>query len=151
MIPGQTLKGILMLWLKALHVVAMVTWFAGLFYLPRLYVYHAGATDATSIARFEIMERRLFLITTIGASLTIIFGLAMIVEMPLYLSFSWLRVKLVLVLLLVAYHGYCFKIIRDFVRRRNSRSARWYRVFNELPTLLLIGIVILAVVKPAIL
>jgi putative membrane protein len=138
----------LMLWLKALHIAAMVTWFAGLFYLPRLYVYHAGATDAVSTARFENMERRLFAITTIGASLTIIFGLAMIVETPLYLSFSWLRIKLLLVLLLVAYHGYCFKIIRDFAQRRNSRSARWYRVFNELPTLLLIGIVILAVVKP---
>ena len=137
-----------MLWLKALHIAAMVTWFAGLFYLPRLYVYHAGATDAVSTARFENMERRLFAITTIGASLTIIFGLAMIVETPLYLSFSWLRIKLLLVLLLVAYHGYCFKIIRDFAQRRNSRSARWYRVFNELPTLLLIGIVILAVVKP---
>jgi protoporphyrinogen IX oxidase len=148
MIPGTQLKGMLMLWLKALHVIAVVTWFAGLFYLPRLYVYHALATDAISIGRFEVMERRLFIITTIGASLSIIFGLAMIAEMPVYLSMSWLRVKLLLVLLLVAYHGYCFKIIRDFAQQRNSRSARWYRVFNELPTLLLVGIVILAVVKP---
>lgn len=148
MIPKQKFKGILMLWLKALHVAAMVTWFAGLFYLPRLFVYHAGATDAISSARFEIMERRLFLITTIGASLTIIFGLAMLIETPLYLSFSWLRVKLVLVLFLLAYHGYCLKIIRDFAQRHNPRSALWYRIFNELPTLLLIGIVILAVVKP---
>src|SRR5271156_3150222 len=137
-----------MLWLKALHVIAVVTWFAGLFYLPRLYLYHADATDAISIARFEIMERRLFAIMTIGAVLTITFGLAMLVESPVYLSMSWLRVKLSLVLLLVAYHGYCFKLLRDFAKHRNPRSARGYRGFNELPSLLLIGIVILAVVKP---
>jgi putative membrane protein len=137
-----------MLWLKALHVIAVVTWFAGLFYLPRLYLYHAQAEDATGIARFEIMERRLFIIMTIGATLTIIFGLAMLIESPVYLSMSWLRVKLALVLLLVAYHAYCFKLLRDFAQRRNTRSAKWYRGFNELPTLLLIGIVILAVVKP---
>jgi len=137
-----------MLWLKALHVIAVVTWFAGLFYLPRLYLYHADATDAISIARFEIMERRLFAIMTIGATLTITFGLAMLVESPIYLSMSWLRVKLSLVLLLVAYHGYCFKLLRDFAKHRNTRSAGWYRGFNELPSLLLIGIVILAVVKP---
>jgi protoporphyrinogen IX oxidase len=137
-----------MLWLKAIHVIAVVTWFAGLFYLPRLYVYHAGATDAISIARFEIMERRLFILTTIGAMLSIVFGIAMLIESPSYLSMSWLRVKLLLVLLLVGYHWYCFKLLRDFVQRRNSHGAKWYRVFNELPTLLLIGIVILAVVKP---
>ena len=137
-----------MLWLKALHVIAVVTWFAGLFYLPRLYLYHADATDATSIERFEIMERRLFTITTIGATLTIIFGLAMLIEAPVYLTMSWLRVKLALVLLLVAYHGYCCKLLRDFAQRRNTRSAKWYRGFNEVPTLLLIAIVILAVVKP---
>jgi putative membrane protein len=137
-----------MLWLKALHVIAVVTWFAGLFYLPRLYLYHADAADATSIQRFEFMERRLFTIMTIGATLTIIFGLAMLIEAPVYLTMSWLRVKLALVLLLVAYHGYCFKLLRDFAQRRNTRSAKWYRGFNEVPTLLLIGIVILAVVKP---
>lgn len=137
-----------MLWLKAVHVIAVVTWFAGLFYLPRLYVYHAGATDAVSTARFEIMERRLFKLTTVGATLSVVFGLAMLIAAPGYLSMSWLRVKLLLVLLLIAYHGYCYKLLRDFVHRRNSHSANWYRVFNELPTLLLIGIVILAVVKP---
>jgi putative membrane protein len=137
-----------MLWLKALHVIAMVTWFAGLFYLPRLYLYHAEALDAISTARFEIMERRLFIIMTIGATLTVIFGLAMLIAAPAYLSMSWLRVKLSLVLVLVAYHGYCFKLLRDFAQRRNTRSAKWYRGFNELPSLLLIGIVILAVVKP---
>jgi putative membrane protein len=137
-----------MLWLKALHVIAVVTWFAGLFYLPRLYLYHAEAADPISVARFEIMERRLFTIMTIGATLTIVFGLAMLIKAPAYLSMSWLRVKLLLVLLVVAYHGYCFKLLRDFAQQRNTRSANWYRGFNELPTLLLIGIVILAVVKP---
>ena len=137
-----------MLWLKALHVIAVVTWFAGLFYLPRLYLYHAEAKDSIGRARFEIMERRLFTITTIGATLTIFFGLMMLVESPAYLAMLWLRVKLSLVLLLIAYHGYCFKLLRDFARGRNTRTANWYRLFNEIPTLLLIAIVILAVVKP---
>jgi putative membrane protein len=137
-----------MLWLKALHVIAMVTWFAGLFYLPRLFLYHADAKDAVSIARFEIMERRLFAITTIGATLTIFFGLTMVAAAPLYLSMMWLRVKLSLVAILIAYHAYCFKLLRDFAQQRNTRTARWYRLFNEVPSLLLIAIVILAVVKP---
>jgi protoporphyrinogen IX oxidase len=138
----------LMLWLKALHVIAVVTWFAGLFYLPRLFLYHCGAEDSISIARFEVMERRLFIITTIGATLTIFFGLTMLIEAPGYMTQLWLRIKLFLVLLLIGYHGYCLKLLRDFVHHRNTRSARWYRLFNEVPTLLLIAIVILAVVKP---
>jgi len=137
-----------MLWLKALHVIAMVTWFAGLFYLPRLFLYHADAKDSVGRARFEIMERRLFIITSIGATLTIFFGVAMLVESPIYLSMLWLRVKLPLVAVLVAYHAHCFKLLRDFVQHRNTRSATWFRVFNEVPTVLLIAIVILAVVKP---
>jgi putative membrane protein len=138
----------LMLWLKAFHVIAVVTWFAGLFYLPRLYLYHAQAKDAVSIARFEMMERRLFVITSIGATLTILLGASMLIESPIYLSLMWLRVKLLLVLLLIGYHLYCFKLLRDFAQGRNTRSANWYRLFNEVPTLLLIAIVILAVVKP---
>lgn len=137
-----------MLWLKAFHVIAVVTWFAGLFYLPRLYLYHAQAKDAVSIARFEMMERRLFVITSIGATLTILLGASMLIESPIYLSLMWLRVKLLLVLLLIGYHLYCFKLLRDFAQGRNTRSANWYRLFNEVPTLLLIAIVILAVVKP---
>jgi putative membrane protein len=137
-----------MLWLKALHVIAVVTWFAGLFYLPRLFLYHADAKDSVGIARFEIMERRLFVITTIGGALTIFFGVAMLVEWPIYLSMMWLRIKLSLVAMLIAYHAYCFKLLRDFAQQRNTRTARWYRLFNEVPTVLLIAIVILAVVKP---
>ena len=137
-----------MLWLKALHVAAMVTWFAGLFYLPRLFVYHADATDVTSIERFQVMERRLFAIMTIGGAATVLFGALMIAAAPAYFAMGWLRVKLLLVALLVAYHVLCYRYLRAFAERRNARSSRWYRGFNEFPSLLLLGIVILAVVKP---
>ena len=137
-----------MLWLKALHVIAVVTWFAGLFYLPRLYVYHADAKDLISIQRFDIMERRLFALMTIGAAASIFFGLAMLIESPVYLKMTWLKLKLVFVALVIAYHIYCYKLMRDFAAQRNKRSAKWLRGFNELPSLLLIVIVILAVVKP---
>jgi len=137
-----------MLWLKAFHVIAVITWFAGLFYLPRLYVYHADAKDSISIERFVIMERRLFAIMTIGGLASVVLGVAMLIAAPVYLTMGWLRVKLLLVLLLVAYHAYCYKLLRDFARNRNARSAGWYRGFNEVPSLLLIAIVLLAVVKP---
>ena len=137
-----------MLWLKAFHVMAMVTWFAGLFYLPRLFVYHADASDAIGVERFRIMERRLFAIMTVGAVATVLFGLAMLVAFSPYLSMGWLHVKLALVALLVAYHGYCYKLMRDFAKNRNARTARWYRLFNEVPSLFLVAIVALAVVKP---
>jgi len=137
-----------MLWLKAFHVIAVVTWFAGLFYLPRLYVYHAQASDAISTQRFEIMERRLFGIMSIGAAAGIFFGGLMLIESPGYLQMTWLKIKLLFVALVIAYHAYCYKLLRDFASRRNSRSAKWFRAFNELPSVLLIVIVILAVVKP---
>ncbi|HTB90181.1 MAG TPA: protoporphyrinogen oxidase HemJ [Steroidobacteraceae bacterium] len=137
-----------MLWLKAFHVIAIVTWFAGLFYLPRLYVYHAQASDSISTQRFEIMERRLFAIMTIGAAASIFFGGLMLIESPGYLQMTWLKVKLLFVALLIAYHAYCYKLMRDFAAQRNTRSSRWFRAFNELPSLFLIVIVILAVVKP---
>ena len=137
-----------MLWLKAFHVIAVITWFAGLFYLPRLYVYHADARDSISIERFKIMERRLFALMTIGGVAGVALGAAMLVAAPPYLAMSWLRIKLVLVLLVVAYHGYCYKLMRDFARDANAHSARWYRAFNEVPSLLLIAIVLLAVIKP---
>ncbi len=138
----------LMLWLKAVHVIAWLPGLRDCFTCRGSMSIMRAPRDALELARFEIMERRLFILMTIGAALTMVFGLAMLIAAPGYLSMTWLRVKLLLVLLLVAYHGYCFKLLRDFAQRRNSRSANWYRVFNELPTLLLIGIVILAVVKP---
>jgi protoporphyrinogen IX oxidase len=137
-----------MLWLKAFHVIAVITWFAGLFYLPRLYVYHADASDPVGIDRFVVMERRLFALMTIGAVLSVALGAAMLAAAPAYLAMGWLRVKLLFVLLVIGYHGFCYQLMRDFARNRNSHTARWYRGFNEVPSLLLIAIVLLAVVKP---
>jgi putative membrane protein len=137
-----------MLWLKALHIIAMVTWFAGLFYLPRLFVYHAGTSDETSLARFETMERRLFTLMSIGGAATLAAGIAMLVISPAYLSMAWLRVKLLLVGALLVYHYVCFVQMRAFAERRSSHTAAWYRLFNELPSVLLVALVILAVVKP---
>ena len=137
-----------MLWVKSLHIIFMVTWFAGLFYLPRLFVYHASATDAASRERFRVMERRLFAIMTIGAALTAIFGLWLLARSPALLGTGWMRAKLALVALLLAYHAWNWRLLRDFAAGRNARSARWYRWFNEVPSLLLIGIVLLAVVRP---
>ncbi len=136
------------LWLKAFHVVFVVTWFAGLFYLPRLFLYHAPATDTVSRERFVVMERRLFGIMTIGMVLAVAFGAAMVFTQPGYLSLGWLRVKLVLVAPLVFHHFWCRRLMRDLERGERVRSQRWYRWFNEVPGILLIAIVILAVVKP---
>src|SRR5450631_3814413 len=99
-----------MLWLKAFHVVFVITWFAGLFYLPRLFVYHAAATDPVSIERFVVMERRLFVLMSIGALFAATFGVAMIVAAPEYLKQPWLQVKLLLVALLVLYHLWCYQL-----------------------------------------
>jgi protoporphyrinogen IX oxidase len=135
-------------WIKAWHVIFMVTWFAGLFYLPRLFVYHASATDADGIERFCVMESRLFVIMTIGAVLTAAFGAWLLALNPGLLGTAWMRAKLVLVALLIGYHAFTWRLVHDFAAGRNERSARWYRWFNELPSLLLIGIVLLAVARP---
>ncbi len=136
-----------MLWIKALHIIFMVTWFAGLFYLPRLFVYHSTATDAAGIERFKIMERKLFYgIMTPGAILTLIFGVW------LWLGYgfngTWLHIKLALVIVLIAYHIYCGKLLMNFKHDRNKHSHTFYRWLNEFPVLILIAVVILAVVKP---
>jgi putative membrane protein len=137
-----------MLWLKAFHIVFVVTWFAGLFYLPRLFVYHAVASDPPGRERLMVMERRLFALMSVGAVLAIAFGISMVAAAPAYLGFLWLRVKLALVAALIGYHLWCYKLVRDFRYGRDRHSQRWYRIFNELPGLLLIAIVVLAVVKP---
>ena len=137
-----------MLWLKAFHVVFVVTWFAGLFYLPRLFVYHTATSDEAGRQRFVVMERRLFALMTVGGALAIAFGASMVAAAPGYMSFTWLRVKLVLVAGLVLYHFWCHGLMRDLRDGRDSRSQRWYRIFNEVPGLFLIAIVVLAVVKP---
>ncbi|MEQ8288915.1 MAG: protoporphyrinogen oxidase HemJ [Gammaproteobacteria bacterium] len=140
-----------MLWYKALHLIFMVTWFAGLFYLPRLYVYHAMANDQVSIDRFKVMERKLFYgITTPGGLFTLIFGFALLMSngMSAYSGQIWLHVKLLFILLLVLYHVYCWFLLQDFKHDRNKRGHVWFRWFNEIPVLFLVIIVILAVVRP---
>ena len=135
-------------WIKAWHVIFMVTWFAGLFYLPRLFVYHASTSDAAGIERFRVMEARLFPIMTIGAILTAVFGVWLLARNPALLETGWLRAKLALVLLLVGYHVWCGRLVRTLAAGKSAHSARWYRWFNEIPSLLLIGIVLLAVARP---
>jgi putative membrane protein len=136
------------LWFKALHVAFMVTWFAGLFYLPRLFIYHAEADDARDRNRFSLMEKRLYAIMTIGAVLTALFGVALLWANPGLLFRGWFQVKLLLLVGMLGYHIYCWRLI---VRLRNTATVeatgrlRW---FNEIPVLFLLGIVVLAVVKP---
>ena len=136
-----------MLWLKAFHVVFMVTWFAGLFYLPRLYVYHAMTTEPEGLARFRIMERKLYYgIMTPGAVLTVGFGAWL--WLGYGITGGWLHAKLVLVAILIGYHLWCGKLLGDFKLDRNAHSHVWYRWFNEVPVVILLAIVILAIVKP---
>jgi len=138
-----------MLWVKALHVIFMVTWFAGLFYLPRLFVYHASSTDSAQNATFKIMERKLFAIATLGAALTLIFGfLLLFVWLPFYITQAWFLAKLALVVALMAYHFVCWRLVLVFRNDANTRSHVWYRWFNEVPVLMLFGIVILVIVRP---
>ncbi|MCZ7598661.1 MAG: protoporphyrinogen oxidase HemJ [Gammaproteobacteria bacterium] len=136
-----------MLWLKALHIIFMVTWFAGLFYLPRLFVYHAMSDDDASIERFKVMERKLYYgITTPGAVLTVVFGTWL--WLGYGFSGGWLHAKLALVAVLIGYHLWCGRLVRLFLDDANTRSHVFYRWFNEFPVLLLVAIVILVVVKP---
>jgi len=139
------------MWLKALHLIFMVTWFAGLFYLPRLFVYHAMSDDEISNDRFKTMERKLFYgIMTPGAVLTLIFGFWMLSDYAwaIYANSGWLHAKLALIAILIIYHLYCGKLVRDFRDDRNKHGHVYYRWFNELPVLILVAIIILASVKP---
>jgi len=137
------------LWLKAFHLVFVVTWFAALFYLPRLFVYHAMTDDEPGNARFKVMERKLYRgIMTPSAVLTIVLGVGLVAMQPGWLSQGWMHVKLALVAALVAYHLWCGRLVRVFARDANTRGHVWYRVFNETPVFGLIAIILLAVVKP---
>lgn len=135
------------LWVKSLHIIFMVTWFAGLFYLPRLYVYHSMADDVASRTRFKVMERKLFYgIMTPGAILTVVFGIW------LWLGYgvtgAWLHVKLLLVIVLIGYHIWCGKFMLDFKHDRNIRDHVFFRWFNEFPVVILIATVLLVELKP---
>ena len=138
-----------MLWVKALHIIFLVTWFAGLFYLPRLFVYHAMSEDRISLERFKIMERKLFWgIMTPGAVMTIVTGLWIWLGWFRGAYGSWLHAKLALVALLVGYHLWCWRLLKDFAAERNRKTHVWFRVFNEVPTLVLFAVVLLVVLKP---
>ncbi len=140
----------LMLWLKAFHIFFMVSWFAGLFYLPRLFVNHAMTEDQATSERFKIMERKLYRFVTPFMLLTIGLGVWMLYDYA-WSAFSymlWLHIKLLLVALLFIYHLYCGRVVRQFATDRNRHSHRWYRWFNEIPVLFLLPIIILTVVKP---
>lgn len=142
-----------MLWVKAFHIMAIITWFAGLFYLPRLFVYHAMANaeqDHAGSERFKIMERKLYRGIMMPSMLVALaLGLWMLVDrwQSYFHSATWMHIKLVLVILLIGYHHVCGACIKRFARNENTRSHRFYRVFNELPVLVLVAVVILVTLK----
>lgn len=140
------------LWLKALHLIAVVTWFAALFYLPRLFVYHAAAdaSDTVGRERFKLMERRLYRgIMTPSAIAVFILGAWLLgLEWDYYKTQAWMHAKLAIVFLLYGYHGMCGRFVRDFANDRNTRSHVFYRIFNEIPVVALIAVVILVIVRP---
>jgi len=139
-----------MAWVKAFHIVFTVTWFAGLFYLPRLFVYHSQSTDAVSTERFKLMEHRLYYrIATPGGALAVIFGLWLLLQgWAAYAQAGWMQVKLALVAALIAYHVYLGKLLQDFKYDRNRHGHVYYRWLNEFPLVILIGAVILVEVQP---
>jgi len=138
-----------MLWVKAFHIIFMVTWFAGLFYLPRLFVYHADCHDDTGHQRFLVMERKLYAIMTLGGLLAALFGFWLLLQWHWPPVELWLQIKLVLVAALVVYHLFCGRLVKEFRAGRNRHSGRFYRWFNEFPALILISVVLLAVLRPS--
>jgi putative membrane protein len=140
----------LYLWLKALHVIAVIAWMAGIFYLPRLYAYHADAKPGSELSEtFKIMERRLLrIIMNPAMILTFLFGISLLIQNPDLMHQPFMHAKLTLVLVMAGLHGYLAKCRGAFVRDENRHTAKFYRMLNEVPTLLMIGIVILIIVKP---
>lgn len=139
-----------MLWIKAFHIISIVCWFAGLFYLPRLFVYHSQSEDTISLERFKVMEHKLYhYIMTPSAIASLVFGLWLLsYNISGYLAMGWVHAKLSLVLLLFIYHVWCGYHLKQFAQDKNQKGHVYYRYFNELPSILLVAIVILAVVKP---
>ena len=138
------------LWIKAIHLIAVICWFAGIFYLPRLFVYHAMAEDQPSRERFKIMERKLYRgIMNPSMIVTVVLGMWMFMaNMEAYKGNGWMHAKLALVFLLIGYHHVCLSYMKKFAADANTKSDKFYRIFNEIPVFLLIAIVILVVVKP---
>ena len=138
------------LWLKAFHVIFMVAWFAGIFYLPRLFVNHAETTSLEVSKQLKGMEKRLLYFVTPFAIFTVILGCALIYcyGSQWFVAAKWLHIKLTLVIFLLIYHGYCFKVVKDFQQDKNTRTGKFYRIFNEIPVLILFAVIILAYVKP---
>jgi|TARA_R110001592_G_scaffold299059_1_gene569898 putative membrane protein len=137
------------LWIKAFHIIAVVTWFAGLFYLPRLFVYHAQSKDDVSKERFKVMERKLYRGIMLPSMIIAIgLGIWLVMLAPAWLTQGWMHVKLALVIALVAYHFTCAAMLKRFATDSNTRSHVFYRWFNEAPVLVLVTVVILVVVKP---
>lgn len=138
------------LWLKALHVSFMVAWFAGIFYLPRLFVNHAESKEPKVIEHLKGMEKRLLYFVTPFAFLTVIFGIALIYQYGYewFVVSKWLHIKITLVIILLIYHGYCFKLLKVFKEDKNTRSGKFYRFFNEAPVIILFAVIILVYIKP---
>jgi len=141
----------LYLWLKAAHIVAVISWMVGLLYLPRLFVYHASEKPGSAVSKkFKIMEHKLLrFIMTPAMIITFIFGIAIIQQYPAYyMTEKWIHAKFSFVLLLAAYHGFCASTVKKFARDENTKSEKFYRITNEIPTVLMIAIVFLVVLKP---
>jgi len=139
-----------MLWIKAFHLIAIICWFAAIFYLPRLFVYHADSEDKVSRDRFKIMERKLYrgIMTPSMIAVLVLGGWLLSLNFDYYLSSVWMQVKLTLVALLVGFHLYCGYLLKAFANDKNTKSHKFFRVLNEVPVFMLVAIVILAVVKP---
>ena len=137
------------LWVKSFHIISVITWFAAIFYLPRLFVYHAMADDEISLERFKVMERKLYRgIMNPSAVVAVGLGVVLVILQPFWLEQGWLHIKIALVVALVGYHLYCGRLLRAFAEDRNRHGHVWYRWFNELPVLALIAIVLLVELKP---
>jgi len=138
------------LWFKAFHVIFMVAWFAGIFYLPRLFVNHAETSSVEVCEQLKGMEKRLLYFITPFAIFTVLLGLALIYSYGYawFVAAKWLHIKLTLVIVLLMYHGYCFKLVKTFQQDNNTRSGKFYRVFNEIPVLALFAVILLAYIKP---
>lgn len=138
------------LWFKALHIFFMVAWMAGMFYLPRLFVYHASTTSTEVSEQFKIMERKLWWFVLPFAVLTLIFGLLLIHSygMDWFRNSHWLHVKFALLILVYGYYGYLFKLMKQFAKDQNTHGHKFYRILNEAPVLIFLAIVVLAVLKP---